>query len=778
MKLRSTARNFLIPALLTSLLVACGGGGSSPSISGPDTTAPDAPSSTSMSTAGDGSITVTGLAEANSEVTAIFPDGSEKSVIADSTGFFSLTSDPLQPSGSTLITSTDANGNTSKSTSVTTTANKETIKAIYLTTGTMPELPFEPSLGVNTEGPQGGADTAGMPMPFVDIFRTARPFKESQIIPKTDANGDVVRDKDNHIIYIQNETTYDENGWPTTIDPTKVSVSSSILQGTLRGAIPEGKYTVLYEGSGKLNFSTSGSVLGQTKIANENKYLLDIQLHDFNLKESDTEREKEQKTSTTNQIYSYITDISSSSYIKNIRIVMPGGTCINNSTGKTDNPFIRVDETDICPNGTTYESFAKRLETDRNAIIFNPDYLMFLRNFKVIRMMNLMEASLKHLCYTADNCPAGVGTWDHRAKMDDAVWGGNDGRTADEDHKGVPIKVMTTLANTLKRDIWVNMPHISSDDYVSNYAKQVYAELDPSLKVYLEYSNEVWNNGFAGHAYTTSEGNKLNLGSIPADTQQYCDGLSAENREKNTRCHADYYSRLRFYSQRAVEIFKLWKTEFSGSNSRLVRVLGSFIGDKILTQRMLEHVPTDEIDVVAIAPYFFGCPYQSICKNAPMTLRTATTVDDIFDALDQSKDIDVKSIDGTIAAVKNQLTVTNQYGIKLVSYEGGQHLVTGVLGDISNSEKVRLRKLFNDANRDPRMKERYIRFLNGWKDLSNEGTSLFTLYTLPQSFYRYGNFGLKEHLNKSRAESPKFDGVMSFQEAVGNCWWDEAGCTP
>jgi len=64
----------------------------------------------------------------------------------------------------------------------------------------------------------------------------------------------------------------------------------------------------------------------------------------------------------------------------------------------------------------------------------------------------------------------------------------------------------------------------------------------------------------------------------------------------------------------------------------------------------------------------------------------------------------------------------------------------------------------------------------GWKDLSDEGTTLFTLYTLPQSFYRYGNFGLKEHLNKTRQESPKYDGVMSFQESVGKCWWDS--CAP
>jgi hypothetical protein len=363
--------------------------------------------------------------------------------------------------------------------------------------------------------------------------------------------------------------------------------------------------------------------------------------------------------------------------------------------------------------------------------------------------------------------------------MEDAVWGGNDGRTSDEDHKGVPIKVMTALANTLKRDIWVNMPHIASDDYVTQYAKQVYAELDPSIKVYLEYSNEVWNPGFAGHSYTTSQGNALNLGEVPADTQQYCDTLTDESKANNVRCHADYYSRLRFYSQRAVEMFNLWNTEFSGSNTRLVRVLGSFIGDKILTQRMLEHVSTNDIDVVAIAPYFFGCPYQSICIDAPQTLRDATTVDDIFAALDQSKDIDVKSIDGTIAAVENQLTITSPYNIKLVSYEGGQHLVTGVLGKgVTTSDQLRLRRLFNEANRDPRMKERYIRFLNGWKDLSDDGTTLFTLYTMPQSFYRYGNFGIKEHLNKPRAESPKFDGVMTFQESVGNCWWVESGCTP
>ncbi len=758
--IKITVRNISILILSTLLLSACGGGsGEQTTI---DTTAPNAPSSTNISTASDGSITVTGLAEANSTVTVTFPDGSQSSATADSNGVinFSLTSIPSQTSGDILLTSTDSDGNVSEVSIITSNA---VTKSIYLATGTMPALSFTPSLGINTEAPQGGADTAGMPMPFVDIFRTARPFKEQQKKQK-DAQGNYALNDEGGFIYIPTDNKFDANGWTTELDPEKKlnsnepeirSSLTKMLQGSLKGSIPEGVYTFLYEGSGTIEFSPHGALSGTgiIKTPNENKYTLDIKLHDF------IDQDNEQEVASKNQLAFGIKDISPSSYIKNIRIIMPGGTC-------TGNPFIRVDSTDTCPNGTTYESFEERLLADRNAIIFNPDYLMFLRNFKVIRMMNLMESSLKKLCYNAIDCPTGVGTWDHRAKLDDAVWGGNDGRTADEDHKGVPIAVMITLANTLQRDIWVNMPHIASDDYVTNYATQVKAGLNSSLKVYLEYSNEVWNSGFAGYAYAVSEGNKLGLNTVPTE-------FIGSNRD------ADYFARLRFYSQRAVEIFDLWEAQFGAANTQMVRVLGSFIGDKVLTEQMLNNVSTNKIDAVAIAPYFFGCPYQSICIDAPKTLLTATTVDDIFAALDQSGTIDVKSIDGTIDAVKNQLTITSQYNINLVNYEGGQHLVTGVLGNnVTTEDQTRLRKLFNDANRDPRMKARYLTFLNAWKDLSSEGTTLFTLYTMPQSYYRYGNFGIKEHLNKLRAESPKFDGVMTFQESVGNCWWNESGCTP
>ncbi len=719
-----------------------------------DNTAPNAPHLTRLSTAGDGSVTVRGFAEAKSTVTVIFPDGTTKFFETDSSGEFFLTSDHSQPSGDIKITSTDADGNKSKPSII---ADKDVTKSIYLATGAMPALGFLPSLGINTEAPQGGSDDAGMPMPFVDIFRTARPFKE--LSPQG--------------------TQFDINGWPMQNGRTK------LLQGTPKDALPNGQYTFLYEGNGTVNFSSGGSLVSKSNV-NSNLLLLDLQFKD-----------NKNDIIDTNVLAFGITDISSGSYIKNIRIIMPGGTCSGNS-------FIHIDPaTDKCPNGTIYESFARKFENGENPIIFNPDYLLFLRNFKLVRMMNLMEASPKKMCYSTEDCPVEAGTWDNRAKLSDAVWGGSDGRTAHIDHKGAPLEVIIELANVINRDIWINIPHFAKDDYIKNAALMVSDDLHNSLNIYLEYSNEVWNSGFSGGKYMSAQGRDLGLDMIPQGDDvspsdkftRYCDPVQFDQKTRDGRRCKNYFSRLRYFSQRSVEVFDLWQENFTDTN-RFTRVLGSFVGDPLLTDLMLKHIPEnsidpieESIDAVAIAPYFYGCPYRyakdNFCNGEQKVLSEATSVDDIFEIIDQpaldpndnSKYFDIKGLDGTILSVKRQLKVINTDKIKLITYEGGQHLVPGIFGDkVSYEKKETLRKLFNDANRDPRMKQRYETFLHAWKGLSDQGATLFTLYTMPQSYYRYGNFGIKEHLNKSRAESPKFDGVMSFQEAVGNCWWTGIGC--
>ncbi|WP_338125316.1 Ig-like domain-containing protein [Pseudomonas nitroreducens] len=80
-----------------------------------DGTAPLAPELDPLVTNGDGSVTLTGSAEAGSTVTVTFPDGTTGSVVAGNDGAFSITSPAGQPTGDVTANATDAAGNTGPS---------------------------------------------------------------------------------------------------------------------------------------------------------------------------------------------------------------------------------------------------------------------------------------------------------------------------------------------------------------------------------------------------------------------------------------------------------------------------------------------------------------------------------------------------------------------------------------------------------------------------------------------------------------------------------------
>uniref|UniRef100_UPI0013A708AC Ig-like domain-containing protein n=1 Tax=Acinetobacter sp. MB5 TaxID=2069438 RepID=UPI0013A708AC len=83
-----------------------------------DTTAPEAPSIDQVTANDDGTVTVSGQAEAGSTVTVTFPDGTTASIVAGSDGSYSLTSGSPQTSGDVSATATDHAGNTSDPTTV------------------------------------------------------------------------------------------------------------------------------------------------------------------------------------------------------------------------------------------------------------------------------------------------------------------------------------------------------------------------------------------------------------------------------------------------------------------------------------------------------------------------------------------------------------------------------------------------------------------------------------------------------------------------------------
>src|SRR5207249_8596750 len=104
---------------------------------------------------------------------------------------------------------------------------------------------------------------------------------------------------------------------------------------------------------------------------------------------------------------------------------------------------------------------------------FHPLFLERLAPFEAIRFMKWQRT---------ETSP--TRSWDQRAKLDDERWSTD---------AGVPPELMIDLVNAGRANPWFCMPHLADDDYVRRFARLVKERLRPDLKVYVEYSNEVWN---------------------------------------------------------------------------------------------------------------------------------------------------------------------------------------------------------------------------------------------------------------------------------------------
>lgn len=588
--------------------------------------------------------------------------------------------------------------------------------------GQTPATLFQPSLDINSEAPQAEQNSIASPAPFADIFRVARPMRE----------------------YSCKDASYDENGWVTTPPSTSCIIRTFLLDSALQGQVPNGRYSVLYEGNGKLEYSGYAKIVSSAPGRDE----IDITLP-----------AKLDSVATNNRIGLRIV----SGTVKNIRIVMPGGIC----EGK---PYTRVDSAANCPAGQ-YRSFEDTLRNDRNAIVFNPDYLNFLKDFRVVRMMNLMEASPSYLtCAQTEpgkpnsfirdangnlifdqTCMTQEFRWDQRSKLTDAVWGASGNIARLERYgRGVPLEVQVELANQLNAHPWFNIPHNASETYIREFARYVEAHLKTGLKAHVEYSNETWNGIFWAHHYVLKKGEELGS---PTDA----------------------WRGVNFYAKQASKVFQIWEDEFGGTQ-RLIRILATYQNDANRTERMLAYSDTRQyVDAIATGGYFYACwrnddaklPACNDSNKIPKPLVNATSVDDIFAAIDNPSD--PFGLEGLKNQFTKQAAVAQKYGKALYAYEGGQHLTIG--GEIAADRRQNMMDLLHAANRDPRMGERYQRLLEMWKAA---GGQTFMLFSVPHTFSQYGSFGIKESLNQPRSSAPKYDAAMKFQESQGKCWW--SGC--
>jgi hypothetical protein len=466
--------------------------------------------------------------------------------------------------------------------------------------------------------------------------------------------------------------TLDPSGWVRSLKKGQLARSLVFWDAP---HYPGGDYIALYDGTAELKFDVAGGV-----------------------KDKRPGRELVHVDASKGNLSFLITSIPKpGSYPKNMRLIMPGGVC--------DNDPVRHCDTDKpCAGGATCTPFEKNHETQ----IFHPSFLDRIKQFSTLRFMDWMR--------TNDSKER---KWKDRPLPSDVRW-----------RDGVPLEIMVALANRMAQNPWFNIPHAADDDYVRRFATYVRDNLRPDLKVYVEYSNEVWNGMFPQAAYATQQGKKLRLGT------------------------SDWDAQYRFYAKRTTQVHKIWESVFKGQQKRVVRVLGTQVANAGVANAYLEYGDTkDHVDALAVAPYFGG-EYASPEEASKWENASVTDV---------INDLRKRSLPASFEQVKVAAETAAKYNLELVAYEGGESFA-GV-GGTENNDK--LNKLLDAIGRDPRMKQIYVEYLDNWK---KAGGKLFVHFTSCYTPSKWGRWGALEWQDQPRAQAPKFDGLMTFIENNPR-WW-------
>ena len=305
------------------------------------------------------------------------------------------------------------------------------------------------------------------------------------------------------------------------------------------------------------------------------------------------------------------------------------------------------------------------------------------------------------------------------------------GYATQQSTRGSAYEYIVQLANQTGKDVWINVPHLAlgstyalgntsyltnlanlfkygSDGvnpYTSPQASPIYPPLSPGLHVYVEFSNELWNGIFAQSGWLSAQ----SQAAINARDPDLCyDGTT------------NLWTVIpRLMAKAAMQVSDAFRAVYgdAGMMTTVRPVLagqianpGTFDGLSYLNAR---HLGSSHY-LYAIA----GAPYIDIAdESAPLSVAQIFAEMTTYQA---------SSLVGWITTLAN---TAKSYGVKLVSYEGGQTLYPS-MGNATNKLAAQM---------DPRMKTQTTNLLHTW---AVAGGDVFLYFNLSSGWDNSGYWGL------------------------------------
>ncbi|MEZ6192920.1 MAG: hypothetical protein R3C45_16735 [Phycisphaerales bacterium] len=374
-----------------------------------------------------------------------------------------------------------------------------------------------------------------------------------------------------------------------------------------------------------------------------------------------------------------------------------------NVTSATKNGILmRVTSTAAAPNNI--KNIRVWMPTFENAASpFHPLFMQKLQPFGVIRFMDWQQTNGSPLV-----------SWSQRTTLN----------TFSQDRSsGAALEYMIALCNELGADAWFCMPHQANDEFVTNFATMVRDQLNPDLKVYVEWSNEVWNVGFSQNKWVDDN----SPGGV------FSDGF------------------MQKWAAEAKRDFDIWQTVFAGQTERVIRVAAGQQANVWVTRRLTEEL-NGAYDVISCAAYF---------DQRKTQFNASTTVQDIIN----------NAVNDTIPNIytgyyqdhgdlAQELTNTLGRTIPLVAYEGGQHYT--VHGNAGLPYYQAFKDVQEYQNPTPGVPDMYDAYIANMQAFDNSGGSLFMAYNYVRKQDQYGSWGHLQFQNQSEADAPKYRALLEF----------------